>query len=140
MSFGFFVNESNMWTLSHKNPFVFAIFYHFPRKYSMPFINYFHLLCLILPGFGVFPFKHYITTTLLLYRPCMDCLQTLLLVDFLSQILHVHLLYALPEYFEVYIMRISSQYSVLPHPVFFSHPTVARNNQRTFSHHRNRFL
>jgi putative transposase len=26
----------------------------------MLFINYFHLLCLILLGFGVFPFKHYI--------------------------------------------------------------------------------
>ena len=49
-----------MGTLSHQNPFVFAIFYHFTRKYSMLFINYFHLLCLILLGFGVFQFKHYL--------------------------------------------------------------------------------
>jgi hypothetical protein len=60
MSFGFFVHESNMGTLSHQNPFVFAIFYHFTRKYSMLFINYFHLLSLILLGFGVFQFKHYL--------------------------------------------------------------------------------
>src|SRR3972149_3422058 len=60
MSFAFLVNESNIWTLSTQNPFVFAISYHFPRKYSRTFINYFHLLCLILPGLGVFPFKHYL--------------------------------------------------------------------------------
>src|SRR3989304_9987360 len=60
MSFAFFVNESNIWTLSTMNPFVFAIFYHFSRKYSMMFINYFHLLCLILLSFEVFPFRHYL--------------------------------------------------------------------------------
>jgi hypothetical protein len=60
MSFGWCVNESNIWTLYTQNPFVFALFYHFSRLFSMPFINYFLLLFLILPGFGVFPFKHYI--------------------------------------------------------------------------------
>ena len=64
MFFGFFVHQSNMGTLSHQNPFVFAIFYHFTRKYSMLFINYFHLLCLILLGFGVFQFKHYVETVI----------------------------------------------------------------------------
>lgn len=60
MSFGFLVYESNIWTLLHRNPFVFALFYLFTSNYSMPFINYFLRLCPILQGFGVYPSKHYL--------------------------------------------------------------------------------
>ncbi len=60
MSISYFVYASNMRTLSPKNPFIFAIFYPLTQNYSMTFMNTFHLLLLILQGFGGFPFRHYL--------------------------------------------------------------------------------